>query len=101
MKNHNMNHSNFGSMNHSNFDREYRKTKRIVTNGMVVIVIVKLIVIGLLIFGGVKLIQYFGDNDTSVVKESGKFFEAVKGEFNEGRIEVASDTLVIDSLNTK
>jgi len=49
----------------------------------------------------VKFIQYLGDNDTSFVKETGKIFEGIKGEFNEGRGEVANDTLVIDSLNIK
>jgi hypothetical protein len=90
-------------MNHdfSNFDRKFRRTERTVKAGMGFIIIFKLAIIGLLIFGGVKLVQYLGDNDTSVMKESGKVFQSLKEDFNSGREEVSTDTLVIDTLNVK
>ena len=85
----------------SNFDRDFNRTRRTAKRGMAIILIIKLIMIGCLIYLGVKLVQYLGENDTSVVKESGKVFQSIKEDFNSGREEVSADTLVIDTLNVK
>jgi hypothetical protein len=85
----------------SGFDRDMRRSQRNFKRGFAAVVIIRLAIIGLLIFGGVKLIQHLSENDTSLVKEFGKSFEGIKEEFNEGRQEVTSDTLVVDTLNVK
>ena len=85
----------------SDFDRSFNKRMRQAKRGMGVIIFIRVIMFACLIFLGVKLIQYLSENDTSVVKESGKVFQSLKEDFNSGREEVSSDTLVIDTLNVK
>lgn len=87
---------NFDDFNNK-VEKSMRKTKRL----MFGLIIFRIVIIGLFIFGAVKFIQYMNNNDTSLVKEFGKTFENIKGEFNDGRHEVASDTLVIDTLKVQ
>jgi hypothetical protein len=86
----------------SGFDRDMNRHKRLAKRGFAAVIIIRLLIFGLIIFGGVKLFQYLDANDTSLLKEGGKMIQHGIDEVNEGR-EAVKDTAVYNdtTLNVK
>jgi hypothetical protein len=81
------------------FDRNFRRTERTIKGGMIGIVILRIVIGALLIFGAITLIHRINDNDKPFLEQAGEEVRGWKDAFDKGyKVEVASDTLINDTI---
>jgi hypothetical protein len=80
------------------YNKSFKRAERKVGFGVVMYVLFKVVFIGLLVYGIIRISQELNEQNSSIMKETGKVIKNMKDDFNEGLV---GDTLVIDTLKIK